>query len=40
LSRDAEECKTLAFGLAAVLWLIVERPMMNVESALQGGRRL
>ena len=29
-----------AFALAAVLWLVVERPCMNLESALRSGRRL
>lgn len=29
-----------AFALAAVLWLVVERPVMNVESELRGSRRL
>lgn len=29
-----------AYALAAVLWLVVERPVMNIESALRGRRRL
>lgn len=28
-----------AFALATVLWLVVERPVMNVESFLRAGRR-
>ena len=29
-----------AFSLAAVMWLVVERPVMNIESALRAGKRL